>query len=87
MTRDETDDDSGSREGILAALLETFSRLLPGAKVTPNTHFFDAGGTSLDGVKLLAAVKRSWGVSLRLRDLVTAPSPGSLTDLILVRLS
>ncbi|MEU9199926.1 thioester reductase domain-containing protein [Streptomyces sp. NPDC048332] len=52
--------------------------LLPGGAMGPDTDFFDAGGTSVDAVTLVAGLARDFGLELSLDDVFADARPRSL---------
>ncbi|WP_327171560.1 thioester reductase domain-containing protein [Streptomyces sp. NBC_01336] len=54
------------------------ARLLPGGAMGPDTDFFDAGGTSVDAVALVAGLARDFGVELSLDDVFADARPRRL---------
>ena len=55
------------------ALMDIWSTLLNGAPVDAGDTFFDVGGHSLLGVKLVAIVRQRFGVTLQLRSIFEHP--------------
>jgi acyl carrier protein len=58
--------------------LEIFRRVLETPDVTPDSDFFDLGGDSLLGTRVLSAVARATGVELSFDDFLLAATPGAL---------
>ena len=58
--------------------LEIFRRVLETPDVTPDSDFFDLGGDSLLGTRVLSAVARATGVELSFEDFLLAATPGAL---------
>lgn len=58
--------------------LEIFQRVLETSEVTPDSDFFDLGGDSLLGTRVLSAVARATGVELSFDDFLLAATPGAL---------
>ncbi|MEU1466833.1 thioester reductase domain-containing protein [Streptomyces sp. NPDC005761] len=67
-----------------ARLAETIAaeaaRLLPGGSMGPDTDFFDAGGTSVDAVTLVANLSRDFGLELGLDDVFADARPRRLAE-------
>jgi acyl carrier protein len=61
-----------------AGMIEIFRRVLETPDVTPDSDFFDLGGDSLLGTRVLSAVARATGVELSFDDFLLAPTPGAL---------
>ncbi|MEY9893729.1 acyl carrier protein [Catenulispora sp. MAP5-51] len=57
---------------------EIFRRVLEIPDVTPDSDFFDLGGDSLLGTRVLSAVARATGVELSFDDFLLAATPGAL---------
>ena len=64
-------------DGVLARLVEGWSKALS-VTAGPDTDFFEAGGTSLAAIRLLARLKREGIGSVRYPDLMAAPTPRAL---------
>ncbi|MBV8070954.1 MAG: amino acid adenylation domain-containing protein, partial [Acidobacteriaceae bacterium] len=58
-------------EELLAGI---WAEVLPGARVAPDTHFFDAGGHSLMAMQVVARVRAVWGNELPLETMFNAPT-------------
>lgn len=58
-------------------------RLVPGAAIDADTDFFDAGGTSVDAVELVAALAGELGAELELDDVFADARPRRLAQLAL----
>ncbi|MFE9857851.1 thioester reductase domain-containing protein [Streptomyces sp. NPDC005780] len=54
------------------------ARLLPGGSMGPDTDFFDAGGTSVDAVALVAGLARDFGLDISLDDVFADARPRRL---------
>ncbi|MEU7995025.1 amino acid adenylation domain-containing protein [Micromonospora sp. NPDC049060] len=61
-------------DDVTRSLLAVLAELLPGTEVDPDTDFFRQGGNSLLATRLLAAVRRQFGVVVPLRDFLRAPT-------------
>jgi acyl transferase domain-containing protein/thioesterase domain-containing protein len=68
--------------GLLDVLIAAWGRLLGEPNVTADSNFFDLGGHSLLGLRLIADLRRSAGVVLTLGDLVESPTPRKLTAFV-----
>ncbi|MCF7990076.1 MAG: amino acid adenylation domain-containing protein [Thiohalocapsa sp.] len=66
---------SNARE---AAMIRLWSEILDARGIGPEDDFFDLGGYSLLGVRLLAAVEREFGQRLRFSTMFEAPTPRQL---------
>ncbi|MFY0566791.1 beta-ketoacyl synthase N-terminal-like domain-containing protein [Archangium lansingense] len=63
-------------------LASIWQRLLGVERVNPHDNFFDLGGNSLIGLKVIAEVKRTLGVDLPTVSLFENPTLGALTRLL-----
>ena len=73
--------DSG--ENIIARLLPFWQGLLPSkARVGEADSFFALGGNSLGAVQLIAKLRETFGVDLRVRDLFEHPSVAEMATLL-----
>ncbi|WP_338778181.1 phosphopantetheine-binding protein [Streptomyces sp. DG1A-41] len=61
-------------------MVDIFRRVLETDSVSADTDFFESGGDSLMGTRVLSAVARVQGVELTFDDLVGAPTPAALAD-------
>ncbi|HEX8103034.1 MAG TPA: condensation domain-containing protein, partial [Solirubrobacteraceae bacterium] len=59
-----------------------WSSVLQRPAIDPDENFIDAGGNSLSGVALVARVRDSFGVPLKLSDVFAAPILGELAQVI-----
>jgi thioesterase domain-containing protein len=64
------------------AVAETWSDLLGVPVSSPDADFFALGGHSLLATRMLTTLRRTFGVELRLRDLLARPTLGGLTELL-----
>lgn len=55
-----------------------FNQVLETDQVTADSDFFELGGDSLIGTRVLSAIARSSGVELDFGDLMDAPTPSGL---------
>ncbi|MFF3773482.1 thioester reductase domain-containing protein [Streptomyces sp. NPDC002232] len=60
---------------LAEAISAVAARFLPAASMGPDTDFFDAGGTSVDAVELVAALARELGVEVGLDDVFADARP------------
>jgi amino acid adenylation domain-containing protein len=65
-----------------ARIVELFERLLGVAGVGVHDSFFDLGGHSLLGIRLIALLAAETGVELPIRTLFDAPTPAELARLV-----
>lgn len=71
--------ESGAEPARLAEIIVAeAARLLPGRSMGPDTDFFDAGGTSVDAVALVANLARDSGLELSLDDVFADARPRRL---------
>ncbi|WP_257578672.1 phosphopantetheine-binding protein [Streptomyces sp. JJ38] len=61
---------------------DVFRELLDHDDVREDDDWFEIGGTSLTGLTLVARLNKAAGVTLRLRDVVRAPTPEALAGVI-----
>lgn len=65
----------------LATVIGAFRDVLPAtARIGPHTSLFQAGGTSLDAVRVCARLTSACKVTLPLSQLIAAPTPAGLAD-------
>ncbi|MFE9452889.1 phosphopantetheine-binding protein, partial [Streptomyces sp. NPDC006739] len=62
------------RDAIETGLVELFREVLPQRPVGIDDSFFDLGGDSLLAMRLMARVRRAFGVDLRVGALLEAPT-------------
>ncbi|MEV6318746.1 thioester reductase domain-containing protein [Streptomyces sp. NPDC051776] len=65
-------------DGLAAAIAATAGRHLPSGHLSPDADFFDAGGTSLDAVALVAELEVELGVEVDLDEVFADARPVSL---------
>ncbi|WP_328393121.1 thioester reductase domain-containing protein [Streptomyces sp. NBC_00390] len=63
---------------LAAAVAAAAGRHLPDGHLSPDTDFFDAGGTSVRAVELVAALERELGMEIGLDDVFADARPRSL---------
>src|SRR5690606_31383734 len=68
----------GTGDALERALLDIWRRVLGNAGIGPHDNFFDAGGTSLKAVQVLATVKRELGRDLSVVSLFETPTVAGL---------
>jgi acyl carrier protein len=61
-------------------IVAIFRRVLETESVSADSDFFDLGGDSLLGTRVLSAVSRAHDVELTFDDIVEAPTPAALAD-------
>ncbi len=71
-----------SNEDVEVTLSRWWKELLGVSEVGVRDNFFDLGGQSLTGVRLLAKVKKKYGVDLKLATMFSAPTIEKLSALI-----
>ncbi|MFF3326343.1 thioester reductase domain-containing protein [Streptomyces sp. NPDC002889] len=67
-------------DGLAAAIAAAAGRHLPEGHLSPDTDFFDAGGTSVRAVELVAALERELGMEIGLDDVFADARPRSLAQ-------
>ncbi|WP_329530804.1 thioester reductase domain-containing protein [Streptomyces sp. NBC_01450] len=65
-------------EGLAAAIAAAAGRHLPEGHLSPDADFFDAGGTSVGAVELLATLEDELGIEIALDDVFADARPTSL---------
>ncbi|MEU0395896.1 thioester reductase domain-containing protein [Streptomyces sp. NPDC006208] len=65
---------------LAAAVAAAAGRHLPDGHLSPDTDFFDAGGTSVRAVELVAALERELGMEIGLDDVFADARPRSLAQ-------
>ena len=73
---------ASSDDDVEATLTRWWKELLGVDKVGIRDNFFDLGGQSLTGVRLLAKIKKNYGVDLKLATLFSAPTIEKLCALV-----
>jgi len=73
---------TSSNEDVEVTLARWWKELLGVNEVGVRDNFFDLGGQSLTGVRLLAKVKKKYGVDLKLATMFSAPTIEKLSALI-----
>ena len=66
---------------LLRQVLELWRQVLPAAVLQPDTHFFLAGGDSLQLARLLLRVQEQLGIRLRLEDISSFSTPRKMAQL------
>lgn len=61
-------------------IVAIFRRVLETDSVSAESDFFDLGGDSLLGTRVLSALARAHDVELTFDDIVEAPTPATLAD-------
>ncbi|ATL31771.1 thioester reductase domain-containing protein [Streptomyces formicae] len=67
-------------EALAHAIASIAARFLPGVPMGPDTDFFDAGGTSVDAVELVAALAREVDLDVTLDDVFADARPRRLAE-------
>ncbi|MGW1724152.1 thioester reductase domain-containing protein [Streptomyces sp. NPDC002306] len=65
-------------DGLAAAIADAAGRHLPEGRLAPDADFFDAGGSSVHAVELVAELERDLGMELDLDDVFADARPISL---------
>ncbi len=73
--------DGGASSELATALAELWSEVLD-ISASVDTDFFEAGGTSLSAVRVLARIKRRFGYKTDYSDLAAGPTPSGLALLL-----
>ncbi|CAM2070031.1 Non-ribosomal peptide synthase/polyketide synthase [Sulfidibacter corallicola] len=68
------------RDRLERELATVWAGILGRERISVDDHYFELGGTSLDGMRLVAAVQRNLGREMRLRDLFQAPTVRQLAE-------
>ena len=71
---------AGANSEKCAALVDLWRTVLKNDTADAGTDFFKSGGTSLAAIRLIAQLKRSFGVAPSFADLVAAPTPAALAS-------
>ncbi|MER5398234.1 thioester reductase domain-containing protein [Streptomyces sp. NPDC002599] len=64
--------------GLAVVVAATAGRFVPGGHLSPDTDFFDAGGTSVGAVELVAALEDELGMEIDLDEVFADARPRSL---------
>ncbi|WP_405833194.1 thioester reductase domain-containing protein [Streptomyces sp. NBC_01176] len=65
-------------DGLASAIAEAAGPFVPDGRLSPDTDFFDAGGTSVGAVELVAALEDTLGVEMDLDEVFADARPRSL---------
>ncbi|MFF2367918.1 thioester reductase domain-containing protein [Streptomyces sp. NPDC058122] len=65
-------------DGLAAVVAAAAARFVPGGHLSPDTDFFDAGGTSVGAVELAAALEEELGMEVDLDEVFADARPRSL---------
>jgi amino acid adenylation domain-containing protein len=76
------DTGAGTADEVVEYLMVLWRHLLGRDDVTPQSNFFTSGGHSLLGAQLLQQVEESTGITVKLADLFTAPTPAALAGIM-----
>jgi thioester reductase-like protein len=79
----EPDEPRRDVDALAAAIAAAARRFLPGTAFDEETDFFDAGGTSVDAVELVAVLARELDLALELDDVFADARPRRLAELSL----
>ncbi|HEV2343288.1 MAG TPA: acyl carrier protein [Actinocrinis sp.] len=71
---------------VVDQLTEMWNELLEPTQITPDSDFFDCGGTSVTAVYLAAAVQESLGVALDAIEVVKLRTFGAIAQTLSERL-
>ena len=74
-------------DGLTAAVAAAAGRHLPAGRLDPDADFFDAGGTSVDAVELIAELEGELGIEVDLDEVFADARPRSLARRWLPRLA
>jgi len=69
---------AGADPGKCAAMVDLWRAVLKTDAVDADTDFFRSGGTSLAAIRLIARLKRNFGIQPSFADLAAAPTPATL---------
>jgi phthiocerol/phenolphthiocerol synthesis type-I polyketide synthase E len=69
------------------AVCKAFAEVLGVTGVDPSDNFFDLGGDSLIATQLATWIRRTYRVTVSVREVLTRPTPGALATLLDTRLS
>lgn len=72
-----------SFQDLQSKLLRLFVQSLKLVDVTPDTHFFEAGGSSLTALRLSSKIARELGLNIRFKDIFQHPTARELTKYLL----
>ena len=65
-------------DAVLAAITEIWQEMLGGGGVDADSDFFGLGGESLLFIRMMARVRRAFGVELPVAELIRSPTPRAL---------
>ncbi|MGW3911433.1 thioester reductase domain-containing protein [Streptomyces sp. NPDC005070] len=65
-------------DGLAVVVAAAAARFVPGGRLSPDTDFFDAGGTSVGAVELVAALEEELGMEIDLDEVFADARPRSL---------
>ncbi|WP_274918766.1 non-ribosomal peptide synthetase [Streptomyces sp. WZ-12] len=74
--------DPRRHDRLLTELADIWTELLAVPRVRPQDSFFALGGTSLEAIRLIAALQQEWGVRIQLARLFTNPTLAALAEAV-----
>jgi acyl carrier protein len=84
--RGETSEQLSPRPGpsvpLVQEIAEIWADLLDGREVGAGDSFFEIGGNSLIGIRILDRLSQTYGVQLSVRDFYLAQTPARIAELI-----
>ncbi|MGA4844511.1 phosphopantetheine-binding protein [Streptomyces sp. G45] len=73
---------SSAPESLVREISEMWGEYLDGRAVGADDDFFELGGNSLIGIKVIDRVAQDYGVELSVRDFYLAQTPARVAELI-----
>ncbi|MCX4237785.1 phosphopantetheine-binding protein [Streptomyces sp. NPDC020707] len=73
---------TGASESLVREISALWGEYLPSAEIGADDDFFELGGNSLIGIKIIDRVARDYDVELSVRDFYLAQTPARVADLV-----
>ena len=72
----------GYADGVLESVLDITKLVLQMADISPETDFFEVGGTSLAAMQIMWKIEERLGVHLSMADFCDSPDLQAVADLV-----
>ncbi|MFH8342795.1 phosphopantetheine-binding protein [Streptomyces sp. AM6-12] len=73
---------SSAQTSLVQEISALWREILGDREVGPDNDFFELGGNSIAGIKIIERVEQDYGVKLSVRDFYLAQTPARVAELI-----